>query len=49
MTNSELITELFNLFKDYFTFLFPVFGYIAGVWIVIHWINCIVFRPFKNL
>lgn len=48
MTNVELISELFSMFREYFVYFFPVFGVLAGVHLVLNWLWSICFRPFDH-
>lgn len=49
MTNYDLINVLLNLFREYFVFMLPVFGVMAGLNIIFRLIYLAMFRPFDRM
>ncbi len=49
MTNTELVSVIIDMLREYFTFFMPIYGLLAGVNIVIKWIYSFTFRPFNKL
>ena len=52
MTNLELIGILVGIFGDYAAYLLPVFGFLAGLNLLVSWIEWAMFKvpvaPFKR-
>lgn len=46
MTNSEMVSVLIAMFRDYFTFLLPVMGLLAGVHVIVRLLWSVTFKPF---
>lgn len=48
MSSSECLSALFEMFRDYFVFMMPIFAGCAGLNIVLNWLWSITFRPFNH-
>lgn len=49
MENTEVVKVLLDMMGEYFRYFLPIYGYLAGVNIVIKWIYSFTFKPFNKL
>lgn len=48
MEINELITVIVTMLKDFFAYLTPVFGIVAGFHVILNMLYKTLFKPFKS-